>query len=182
MRFGKEELSMGQTRYFTVGKLVNTQGLRGEVRIVSTTDFPDERFKVGNQLSLFHPSLPAPLPVTIASRRSHKEFELLTFKGFDSINDVEKFKGGELKVSEDELIELEEDEFYIHQLVGCEVITDEGESLGKIVEVLQPGANDVWVVKGGKRGEILLPYIDECIKSVDVANKRVVCHLMEGLV
>ncbi|NGQ93908.1 ribosome maturation factor RimM [Brevibacillus sp. SYP-B805] len=171
---------MGQ-KFYTVGKVVNTQGLRGELRIVSTTDFPDERFRVGNQLYLFHPTLPAPIKMEIASRRSHKGFELLSFKGYPTINDVEKFKGGELKISEDELMELEEDEFYIHQLVGCEVVTDEGEELGRIVEVLQPGANDVWVVKG-KRGEILLPFIDDCIKHVDVKNKRVVCHLMEGLV
>jgi 16S rRNA processing protein RimM len=172
---------LSQTRYFTVGKVVNTQGLRGELRIVSTTDFPDERFRVGNELYLFHPSLAEPLKVEIASRRSHKGFELLSFKGYGSINDVEKYKGGELKIPEDDLMELDEDEYYIHQLVGCEVVTDEGEELGKIVDVLQPGANDVWVVKG-KRGEILLPFIDDCIKHVDVRNKRVVCHLMEGLV
>lgn len=172
---------MAETRYYTVGKIVNTQGLRGELRVKSTTDFPDERFRVGNELFLFHPSLSAPLPVKVASRRPHKEFELLSFEGYPSINDVEKFKGGELKIPEEALMELEEDEYYIHQLVGCTVLTDEGEELGTIVDVLQPGANDVWVVKG-KRGEILLPFIDDCIKEVDVANKRVVCHLMEGLV
>ncbi len=172
---------MSEKRYYTVGKLVNTQGLRGEVRVISTTDFADERFAIGNELYLFHPTLTQPLKVKVASRRNHKEFELLKFVGFDSINDIEKYKGGELKVSEDELMELEDDEFYIHQLVGCQVYTEEGEELGKIVDVLQPGANDVWVVKG-KRGEILLPFIDDCIKQVDVKNKRVICHLLEGLV
>lgn len=173
-------MELSQKRYFTVGNLVNTQGLRGEVRVIATTDFPDERFAVGNELLLFHPSLPTPLTLTISSRRSHKGFELLSFKGYNSINDVEKFKGGELKIPEEALMELEEDEFYIHQLVGCTVVTDQGEELGKIVDVLQPGANDVWVVKG-ERGEIMLPYIDDCIKEVDVVNKRVVCHIMEGL-
>ncbi|WP_139492892.1 ribosome maturation factor RimM [Brevibacillus dissolubilis] len=171
---------MSDKKYYRVGKLVNTQGLRGEVRVVSTTDFPDERFQVGNELLLFHPTLPQPQTLTIASRRQHKEFELLTFKGYENINDIEKYKGGELKVSEDELLELEDDEFYIHQLIGCEVVTDEGEELGRITDVLQPGANDVWVVKG-KRGEILLPFIEDCIKHVDVKNKRVVAHIMEGL-
>ena len=94
---------------------------------------------------------------------------------------MEKYKGGELKVPETELLELEEDEFYIHQLIGCEVITDTGEVLGKITEVLQPGANDVWVVKGNKGKEIMLPFIDDCIKEVDVQNKKVICHLMDGL-
>ncbi|MBO8162403.1 MAG: ribosome maturation factor RimM [Brevibacillus sp.] len=171
---------MSEKRYFGVGKLVNTQGLRGEVRVISTTDFPEERFKKGSRLYLFHPTLAEPLEVTVASWRKHKGFELLKFEGYDSINDVEKFKGGELKITEDQLMELEEDEYYIHQLVGCEVVTDEGETLGKIVDVLTPGANDVWVVRGPK-GEIYLPFIDDCIKQVDIENKRVVCHLMEGL-
>ncbi|QQE76093.1 ribosome maturation factor RimM [Brevibacillus composti] len=171
---------MQEKRFYNVGKLVNTQGLRGEVRVISTTDFPDERFQKGSELYLFHPSLPEPLLLKVATRRQQKDFEILSFEGYPSINDVEKFKGGELKVPEDALLELEEDEFYIHQLVGCTVVTDTGEELGKIVEVLQPGANDVWVVKG-KRGEILLPFIDDCIKEVDIAGKRVVCHLMEGL-
>ncbi|WP_019120468.1 ribosome maturation factor RimM [Brevibacillus massiliensis] len=171
---------MSETRYFLIGKLVNTQGLRGEVRVIPTTDFPEERFRVGSEMYLFHDSLPQPLKLEVASRRTHKGFEIISFKGYPSINDVEKFKGGELKVSEDQLMELEEDEFYIHQLVGCDVFTDEGEPLGKLVDVLQPGANDVWVVRG-ERGEILLPFIDDCIKEVDVGNKRIVCHLMEGL-
>lgn len=171
---------MEQNKYYLVGKLVNTQGLKGEVRVVSTTDFPDMRFKKGKTLLLFHPTLSQPLEVKIATRRQHKEFELLTFEGFNSIEEVEKLKGGDLKVSGDALIPNAEDEFYIHQLIGCQVVTDAGEELGTLVEVLQPGANDVWVVKG-KRGEILLPYIDDCIKQVDIESKRIVCHLMEGL-
>jgi len=169
-----------EKRYFGVGKLVNTHGLHGEVRVISTTDFPDQRFRKGNELLLFHSTLTEPVKLKIATRRSHKGFEILSFHGYTNINDIEKYKGGELKIPEEALMELEEDEFYIHQLIGCEVVTDEGEELGKIVDVMQPGANDVWVVKG-ERGEILLPYIDGCIKHVDVANKRVVCHLMEGL-
>ncbi|RNB91911.1 ribosome maturation factor RimM [Brevibacillus fluminis] len=171
---------MDQTNFYTVGKLVNTQGLKGEVRVVSTTDFADKRFKKGKTLLLFHPTLAQPIEVKVATRRQHKEFELLTFEGFDTIEAVEKYKGGELKVSEDDLIPNRDGEFYIHQLIGCQVFTEEGEELGKLTEVLQPGANDVWVVKG-KRGEILLPYIDACIKQVDIENKRIVCHLMEGL-
>ncbi|WP_400163416.1 ribosome maturation factor RimM [Brevibacillus sp. TJ4] len=171
---------MSEKRFYTVGKLVNTHGLRGEVKVISTSDFPDERFRKGSQLYLFHPSLDEPLALKVATRRVHKDFEIISFQGYPHINDVESFKGGELKIPEEDLMELEEDEFYIHQLIGCEVVTDEGEELGEIVDVLQTGANDVWVVKG-KRGEVLLPYIDDCIKQVDIANKRVVCHLMEGL-
>ncbi len=172
---------MTQMKYYTVGKLVNTQGLRGEVRVVSTTDFPDIRFKKGNKLLLFLEKQNQPIELEVASFREHKEFFILTFKGYPTINDVEKLKGGDLRVPETDLIELDEDEFYIHQLIGCEVFTDEGELLGTIKEVLQPGANDVWVVKGKGGKEILLPYIDDCIKQVDVQNKKVICHIMEGL-
>ncbi|WP_432774261.1 ribosome maturation factor RimM [Brevibacillus gelatini] len=171
---------MSNQKFYKVGKLVNTHGLRGEVRVISTTDFPDQRFRKGSELLLFHPSLAEPLKLKVATRRAHKGFEILSFEGYGHINDIEKYKGGELKIPEEALMELEEDEFYIHQLVGCVVFTDEGEELGKIVDVMQPGANDVWVVKG-RRGEVLLPFIDDCIKEVDIANKRVVCHLMEGL-
>lgn len=101
---------------------------------------------------------------------------------FTNINEVEKYKGTMLKVSSEYQSELSEDEFYFHQIVGCEVVTDEGETLGTIKEILTPGANDVWVVKANNGKEILLPYIDEVILHVDVVNQKVTVHLMEGLV
>jgi len=84
-------------------------------------------------------------------------------------------------VSEEHLIDLDEDEYYYHEIIGCRVITDEGKELGTITEILTPGANDVWVVKrpGGKQA--LLPVIDEVILKVDVPEKTVHVHIMEGL-
>jgi 16S rRNA processing protein RimM len=164
-----------------VGHLVNTQGVRGEVRVLSRTDFEDVRFKKGSKLYLVHPNLPKPVELIVASARRHKQFILLKFEGHHSINDVEKYKGGDLKIYEEDLMELPENTYYIYQLVGCEVVTDEGQVLGTLKEVLQPGANDVYVVKPQKGKDILLPAIPECVLDVDVKNKKVLVHLMPGL-
>src|SRR6185437_13521204 len=98
--------------WYNVGKIVNTHGIQGEVRIISKTDFVQERFKAGNQLFLFMDEKKEPTSLTIASHRTHKNFELLTFEGLQNINSVEKFKGGMLKIPESQLTPLEENEYY----------------------------------------------------------------------
>lgn len=168
--------------WFNVGKIVNTHGIRGEVRVISSTDFTDERYKVGNTLFLFMDEKKEPIELKIASHRSHKNFDLLTFEGLQNINIVEKFKGGILKVPESQLAPLEgENEFYFHEIIGCEVNTISGEEIGKIKEILTPGANDVWVIKGKGGKEILIPYIEQVVKEIDVKNKKVLIDPMEGL-
>ncbi|MDQ0198573.1 ribosome maturation factor RimM [Neobacillus ginsengisoli] len=168
-------------KWFNVGKIVNTHGIRGEVRVISRTDFPEERYKVGNVLNLFLPKSNTPIELTIKNHRSHKNFELLTFEGLENINDVEKFRDGILKVPESQLGDLEEDEFYFHEIIGCHVVTVNGEEIGKITEILTPGANDVWVVKGKGGKELLIPYIHDVVKKVDVKEKVIVIDPMEGL-
>ncbi|WP_047151626.1 ribosome maturation factor RimM [Aneurinibacillus tyrosinisolvens] len=168
--------------YFTVGRLVNTQGTKGEARVISETDFPEQRYKIGQTLYLFHPSAAEPIPLEIASSRQHKNFYLLTFKGVTSINEVEKYKGGILKVRGDEREPLEEGEFYFQDIIGCQVYTEEGEKLGLVEEILQPGANDVWVVKPEKGKDILIPYIEDVVKEINIAQKRIVVHLLPGLI
>ncbi|MEB1810063.1 MAG: ribosome maturation factor RimM [Bacillaceae bacterium] len=169
--------------WFKVGKIVNTHGIRGELRIISTTDFEEERYAPGAELFIEHPDLRELVPVIVESHRKHKNFDLLTFEGHTNISQVEKFKGGTLKVSEDALGELDEGEFYYHEIIGCQVYTNDGTELGKIKEVLSPGANDVWVIQskaGGK--DILIPYIDDVVKEVNVAEKKVTIELLEGLI
>lgn len=168
-------------KYYNVGKIVNTHGIKGEVRVISRTDFPEERFKKGSQLYLFLIKKGEPIPVEVASWRKHKDFDLLTFKGYDSIDAVSPFKGGMLKVAEEDMEPLPEGEFYFHEIIGCKVKTVAGEEIGTITEILQPGANDVWVVKGSDQREYYIPYIDDVVKSVDVVNKLVVIEPMEGL-
>jgi len=168
--------------YYTVGKIVNTHGLRGELKIWPTTDFPKERFKRGSELLIIHEEKGISLPVTVESAKEHKNTYLVKFKEFSDINEVETFKGGLLKVSSERRVKLEDGEFYYHEIIGCTVFTEEGEELGVITEILRPGANDVWVVERKQGKPVLIPYIDNVVKQVDVEAKRVTIHLMEGLI
>ncbi|GAK38538.1 protein RimM [Paenibacillus sp. TCA20] len=168
------------SQFFNVGKIVNTHGIRGELKVLPLTDFPEERFAKGSKLVI--DTGEGQQPVTVESARLHKNMFVVRLNDFTNINEVEKYKGMMLKVSAEYQTELSEDEFYFHQIVGCEVVTDEGEALGTIKEILTPGANDVWVVKANNGKEILLPYIDDVILHVDVVNQKVTVHLMEGLV
>jgi 16S rRNA processing protein RimM len=167
--------------WYNVGKLVNTHGIRGEVRVISTTDFADERYKVGNSLFLFMDNKKEPIELKVASHRNHKNFDLLTFEGYHNVNQVEGFKGGILKIPESQLTPLDDNEFYFHEIIGCEVFTISGEEIGKIKEILTPGANDVWVIKGKSGKEILIPYIEQVVKQIDITNKKILIEPMEGL-
>lgn len=166
--------------YFNVGKIVNTQGLRGALRVLSVTDFAEERFKKGSQLSIFNDQDQWICDVEIASHRKHKNFDIITFKGLYHINDVEKYKGTMLKVSEENLTALDDDEFYYHEIIGLEVYENDV-FIGHIKEIMQPGANDVWVVKRQGKKDLLLPYIPPVVLNVDVSGNRVDVDIMEGL-
>ncbi len=168
-------------KYFNVGKIVNTHGIRGEVRVISRTDFPEERYQIGNTLLLFMPGSKEPEELIVKSHRTHKNFNLLTFEGYDNVNQVERMRGGILKVPETQRGTLEEGEFYFQDIIGCTMFTTEGEELGKVIEILTPGANDVWVVKGSEGKELLIPYIEDIVKKVDVKEKVIEIEPMEGL-
>ena len=169
-------------RLFNVGKIVNTHGIRGEVKVIARTDFPETRFQKGSRLVVQHPEETGrAVDVCVESARTHKQFYLVKFQGMDNINEVERFKGWMLKVREADLEELENGEYYYHEIIGCDVVTEDGERLGTITEIMQPGANDVWVVQPEKGKPILLPYIEQVVKKVDVERKQVTVHLLEGL-
>jgi 16S rRNA processing protein RimM len=169
-------------QWLNVGKLVNTHGLRGEVKILSQTDFPDVRFAPGSRLALVAPDGDQQITVQVSSSREHKGMFFLKLKEFNNINEVEKYKGWNVKVSDEHQVELDEGEYYYHEIIGCTVVTDEGEQLGTITEILRPGANDVWVVERSTGKQVLLPVIDEVVLQVDISQKQVTVHLMEGLI
>lgn len=172
-------------RWFNVGKIVNTHGLKGEVKVISVTDFPKQRYKPGNQLTYFSRDEKQHFPLTVRTHRMHKQFDLIRFEEFDSIEEVEKLKGGFLKVSEEQLRddELDEHEFYYHEIIGCKVYSEEGELLGTVTEILSPGANDVWVIESEENKKTYyIPYIEPVVKKVDVNNKEITIHVMEGLI
>ena len=166
--------------YFNVGKIVNTQGLQGEMRVLSVTDFAEERFKKGNTLSLFDKKDQFIMDVEIASHRKVKNFDIIKFKGMYHINDIEKYRDFSLKVAEEDLTDLEDGEFYYHEIIGLEVYENDV-LLGTIKEILQPGANDVWVVKRKGKRDLLLPYIPPVVLGIDIEQGRVDVEIPEGL-
>ena len=164
-----------------VGKIVNTHSLRGEVKVISSTDFEEERFKKGIKLLITRGNQVIE-EVVVESYRSHKNSLLVKFEGIDSINEAEKFKNLQLKVDSENISELEENEFYFHEIIGCRVFDENNILLGEVSEILTPGANDVWVIKSQNGKEILIPYIEDVVKKIDVENKKIDIEVMEGLI
>ncbi|OYW69482.1 MAG: ribosome maturation factor RimM [Aerococcus viridans] len=175
---------MAEEQYYLVGKIVNTQALRGEVRVMATTDFPEERFKIGATLAIFNGNKLVET-VEVDGHRLHKNFNLLHFKGKDNINDVEKFKGFDLKVAgtEREADDLDENEFYYDDIIGLEVYTTDETYLGKVREITSLPSNDVWAIQRPNKGkDILIPYIEDIVLEIDLDDNRVVIDPMDGLI
>lgn len=164
-----------------VGKIVNTHSLKGEVKVISSTDFEEERFKKGSKLLITRGNQLI-REVIVESYRNHKNFLLVKFEGIDSVEEAEKLKNLQIKIDSDEVGELEENEFYFHEIIGCQVFDENDRNLGEIIDILTPGANDVWVIKGEEGKEILIPYIEDVVKQIDITNKKVNIEVMEGLI
>lgn len=165
-------------QFFQVGVISSTHGIRGEVKVFPTTD------DAGRFQDLKRVILDAgkeQIPLEIQNVKFFKQFVILKFKGIDNINDIERYKGRPLLVSREDAVELEEDEYYIADLIGMEVRTDEGE-VGTLKDVIETGANEVYVVEFETYGEVLIPAIHECILNVDIENMQMEVHLLEGLV
>lgn len=164
--------------YLRVGVIASTHGLKGEVKVFPTTDDP-ERFRdlkqvfldTGNEYKSLH----------VAGVKFFKKQVILKFREFQDINEVEQYKGKDLLVTRDQAVPLEENENFITDLIDMEVYTDEGKRLGTLTDVLQTGANDVYVVRTDEGKEVLLPAIPSCILEVDVEEARMTVHILEGL-
>lgn len=170
-------------KLFNVGKVVNTHGTRGELKVVSQTDFPEQRFIKGSKLVLSDPQNEAStLQVEVEGGRLHKNVYIIKLRGYDNINEVLPYKGWLLKIADTERKALKKGEYYYHEIIGCQVFNDKGEELGTITEILAPGANHVWVVERAKGKPVLLPVIDDVILDVDTEAKQVRVHIMEGLI
>ncbi|MDO5292081.1 MAG: ribosome maturation factor RimM [bacterium] len=161
-----------------VGVISNTHGIRGEVKVFPTTN-DASRFDYLKEVIL--DTGKEQMTLHVSNVKYFKQFVILKFKEFDNINDIERYKGKDLFVTRENAVPLEEGEYYIADLIGCKVVTDEGNDLGELIDVMETGANDVYVVKTKDRGEVLLPYIDECILNIDIDNKEITAHIMPGL-
>ncbi|MEO2263534.1 ribosome maturation factor RimM [Dorea sp. YH-dor228] len=162
-----------------VGVIIQTHGVRGEVKVFPTTD-DAARFK-----KLKHVMLDTgkeTLPLEIESVKFFKQFVILKFKGFDNINDIERYKRCPLLIERENAVPLEEGEYFIADMIGMKVITDEGENFGILKDVMETGANDVYVIEHPSEGEVLVPAIKECILDVDIENRQMKIHVMNGLI
>ncbi len=161
-----------------VGVITQTHGIRGEVKVFPTTD-DAARFKKLKEATLAVRG--ERIPVEIESVKFFKQFVILKFKGYDSINEVEKYKQGKLLVTRDKAVPLEKDEYFVADLIGSHVVTDEGEAFGTLKDVLATGANDVYVVSRQDGTEALLPAIKDCVKEINMEQKTITVHMMDGL-
>jgi len=169
-------------KWLTVGKVANTHGIRGEVKVWPETDFPEERFASGSELLLVAPDDETKTQsVTVTQSRPQKTVFIVKFKEFHDINQVERFKGWSVKVPAERRAKLSAGEFYFHDIIGCKAVSEDGETLGVITDILRPGANDVWVLKRTNGKLAYIPYIEDVVKQVDIGEKVVTIHVMEGL-
>lgn len=164
--------------YFRVGVIANTHGIRGEVKVYPTTD-DVTRFKKLKQVIL--DTGREKIDLEIQSVKFFKNMAILKFKGIDNINDIEKYKGKDLLVTRENAVELEEDEFYLADVLDAKVITEDGDEFGTIVDVLETGANDVFVVETKEGKEVLLPVTKECVLDIDTDEMVVTVHILPGL-
>ena len=165
-------------KYFRVGVIANTHGIRGEVKVYPTTD-DINRFKKLKKCIL--DTGKEYIDLNVESVKFFKNMVILKFKEYNNINDIECYKGKDILVSRDNAVKLEKGEYYIADILGAKVILEDGSEFGVLEDVMQTGANDVCVVKTLDNKEVLLPKIDECVKKLDIENKIVTVHIMKGL-
>lgn len=164
--------------FFKVGVITSTHGVRGEVKVYPTTDDP-KRFKRLKEVLL--DTGKERLPMEIEGVKFFKQFVILKFKGIDNINDVEKYRQKELYVPRKNAVRLSRDEYFVADLMGLRVIDETDAEVGILEDVMETGANDVYVIRMTDGRELLLPAIKQCVLEVDVEDGFVQVHIMEGL-
>lgn len=162
-----------------VGAILDTHGLRGEVKVFPTTDDPS-RYDDLEEVELLTKEGKY-LHLEVERVRYFKNLVIVKFKHYDNINDIEQYKKCNLYVTRENAVELEEDEYFVADLIGLTAKTDEGEELGTLSDVLTTGANDVYVIKCADGEELLVPAIHDCVQEVNVEEGYVVLHLLPGL-
>lgn len=169
--------SNGEPVFLVIGKLRKPHGLRGELLMEVLTDFP-ERFRPGMRVyvgSSYRPML-------INNLRWHRSALLITFRGYNTRDQVDDLRNQMVHVHAKDIHPLPEGEFYRHQILGMRVFSDSGEQLGTVTDILETGANDVCVVRPESGPEILLPVIESVILDIDMAMDKMVVHLLPGLI
>lgn len=162
-----------------VGIIASMHGVKGEVKVYPTTDDVN-RFKKLKQVLLDNGK--ETISLEIEGVKFFKQMVILKFKGIDSLDDAFHLKQKELYILRKDAVKLKADEYFIADLIGMDVFDDQENKLGKLIDVMTTGANDVYIVQMQENEkELLIPAIKECILNIDVEQKKMVIHLMEGL-
>lgn len=165
--------------YLEIGQIVNTNGLKGTLKVKPLTD-DITRFE--ELETIYIEKAKELIEFKIQEVKYSKNMVLLKLEGIDSIDEAEKYKNFYIKINRKDAVELEEDSYFIVDIIGCEVYTDNEELLGKVIDVFQTGSNDVYTVKNSEGKEILLPAIEEVVKDINIDNKKIIVHLLDGLI
>ncbi len=170
-----------EPHFLLLGRVLRPHGIRGELRLEILTAYP-ERIVSGKRVYLgTNPYDPASVSEhTVVQARKHQHYLILQLEAITTRNEAELWREHYVMVNMDEAVPLEEGEYYLYQLIGLNVITDEDEMLGTVTDTIETGANNVFVVHG-PRGEVLLPDIDECILDIDIDAGTMTVHIMDGL-
>lgn len=161
-----------------VGKIVNTHGLRGDVKVVAWMDYPEDF----EQLTTVYIKTRTELKkLTVKNVKYQKNNLIVGFNELKDINEAEPFKNSVLYADRDELGELPDGVHYIVDLIGLDVVNEEGEKIGVLADVFNTGANDIYDVKREGKKNLLLPVIDDVVRSIDIENGVITVHVMEGL-
>ncbi len=161
-----------------VGVISSTHGIRGEVKVFPTTDDVN-RFKKLKQVVL--DTGKEHITLEVQGVKFFKQFAILKFKGIDNINDIEKYKGKSLLVTREHAVKLAKDEYFIADMIGMKVVTEDETDFGVLEEVMQTGANDVYEIKTKEHGVVLIPAIKDCILDINMEEHKMVIHVMDGL-
>jgi len=166
---------LSEPRFLIVGRVLRPHGVRGELRVEILTDYPD---RLSLHRVFYLGSEPTPYPVE--SIRFHRGAALIKLAGCDDRTTAETLRGQWVQIPIEDAVPLEGGEYYHFQVIGLEVVTTGGESLGRVAEVLDTGANDVYVVHG-PRGEVLIPAIEEVVRELDLEARRMIVEILPGL-
>ena len=167
-------------KYICLGKLLNTHGLKGELKIYSYSDFDDERFKVGNTLYIKEGE--EYLPFVVATYRRHKDFPLVSFKDYQDINLIEQYKGNYIYINEEDRPALPDGRYYRPEIIGLNAFDEEGNALGKIISIEETNGaqNNMRLLKENEE-EVLIPFVEAFIKEVNVEEGTIIIRVVEGL-
>jgi len=163
---------------YVIGTVLKPQGIRGELKIKSISPYP-ERFQKLKKVFISKDKVES---FIIESVHLTGEFVFLKLSNVNDRTSAEVLRGCELLVDESELIDLKSDEYFVHDLIGCKIYTEEDHYIGELIQIMEAGSNDVYIVRNKTGDEILIPAIADVVKQIDIQNKIIRIHLLEGLI